>query len=222
MISTAEQKLNKKYFVMSITLLMIFLLIFVVCVEKLEKNQLEQFDFTIIEYVQSRISPTLTIWMKAITFFGGKAWIVPALLIVSVATAFYKKRYGVYLFLSTGIGALLNVILKEWFQRERPDFYTLITQGGYSFPSGHSMSSFIFYTSLAVVLAKISKKKSVDCVIAILFTFLVCAIGISRIYLGVHYPSDVLAGFAAGGFWVCLCSLVLNYYEQRKKLPINN
>lgn len=220
MISKAEQKLNKKYFVMSIALLLIFLLIFIVCVEKLEKNQLQQFDFTIIEYIQSRISPTLTTWMKAITFFGGKAWLVPALLIVSVAAAFYSKRYGVYLFLSTGIGALLNVMLKEWFQRERPDFYILITQGGYSFPSGHSMSSFIFYTSLAVVLSKISKRKSVDYIIAILFACLVVAIGISRIYLGVHYPSDVLAGYAAGGFWVCLCSLVLTYYEQRKKLHV--
>ncbi len=216
MVTVPQRKLTKKYFIKSTVLLLAFLLVFIICANQVKENQLQQFDFMVIEFVQSRISQVLTVWMKAITFFGGKAWLVPALLVSSIAVAFFKKRYGIYLFLTTGTGALLNALLKQWFQRERPNFYTLITQGGYSFPSGHSMSSFIFYISLAIVLAKISRWKSVDVVITILFVCLVFAIGISRIYLGVHFPSDVLAGFAAGGFWVCFCTIVLNYFEKRQ------
>ena len=216
MVTVPQRKLKKRYFIKSTALLLSFLLVFIICADRVKENQLQQFDFMVIEFVQSKISQVLTVWMKAITFLGGKAWLVPALLVSSIAVAFFKKRYGIYLFLTTGTGALLNVLLKEWFQRERPNFYTLITQGGYSFPSGHSMGSFIFYISLAIVLAKISRWKSVDVVITILFVCLVFAIGISRIYLGVHFPSDVLAGFAAGGFWVCFCTMVLHYFEKRR------
>ena len=89
----------------------------------------------------------------------------------------------------------------------------------YRFGYGEYLSffPFILYSAIAIVLVKISRKTVVDILIIVLFAFLVLAIGISRIYLGVHYPSDVVAGFAAGGFWVCLCTLALNYYEFRMK-----
>ena len=208
-------KKNIQYLCMIAALIAVYLYVFFGLVDDLKENDLRQFDYTIIEYIQSQISPQLTTIMKGITFFGGKTGVILGVLITSIIFFFYKKRYAVYIILSSGLGALFNYYLKWLFQRERPDFYPLIVEHGYSFPSGHSMASFIFYTSLAVVLAKVAKKKSLDVMIGILFAIIVLLIGISRIYLGVHYPSDVLAGFAAGGFWVCLCGLTLNYYEFR-------
>ncbi|MGM9926855.1 MAG: phosphatase PAP2 family protein [Bacillus sp. (in: firmicutes)] len=210
--------ISSRYMIMLSALILLFLLVFIVFADKVQKNELQQFDYTIIEFIQSRISEQLTVWMKAITFLGGKHWVVPALLISSVLIALYRKRYAVFLLATTAFGSVLNIVLKAWFHRERPDFHVLIEQGGYSFPSGHSMGAFIFYTALMIVLVKISKRRSVDWVIGCLFALLILAIGISRIYLGVHYPSDVVAGYAAGGFWVCLCSLALRYYERQKEM----
>ncbi|MGM9922929.1 MAG: phosphatase PAP2 family protein [Bacillus sp. (in: firmicutes)] len=216
-----QELLSKKaiqYMIMIAALLAAYSFIFFEIVDELKENELEKFDFKIIEFVQSHISDQLTAYMKAITFMGGQTGLILAVLLSSVIFFFYKKRYAVYLVLSSALGGLFNYFLKWLFQRERPDFYRLIEADGYSFPSGHSMAAFIFYTSLAVVLAKVAKNKLLDFAIAVFFTILVLLIGISRIYLGVHYPSDVIAGFAAGGFWVCLCGLTLNYYELRRRV----
>jgi len=204
---------NVRYFIYTSILILIFAFVFFELAGKLQANELKHFDYTVIEKIQSHISPEFTAVMKFITFFGGKTWTVTAVLVSALLFALYKKRYAVYMILTCGFGAVFNLLLKDWFHRERPNFYQLIVESGYSFPSGHSMSSFILYSAIAVLLAKISKRTIVDTMIIVLFVFLVLAIGISRIYLGVHYPSDVVAGFAAGGFWVCLCTLALNYYE---------
>lgn len=210
-------KKNIQYMILIACLIAVYAYVFLGLVDGLKENELRSFDYRIIEFIQSHISDQLTVVMKAITFLGGKLGLVLGVLITSTIFFFYKKRYAVYLILSSGLGGLFNAYLKWLFQRERPDFYPLIVEHGYSFPSGHSMASFIFYTSLAVVLAKVAKNKFLDILIAILFTIIVLLIGISRIYLGVHYPSDVIAGFTAGGFWVCLCGLALNYYEFRRE-----
>ncbi|WP_230203568.1 phosphatase PAP2 family protein [Bacillus massiliigorillae] len=210
-------KKNIQYIILIACLIVVYSFVFSWLVDELKENELRNFDYTIIEFIQSHISDRLTFVMKAITFFGGKLGIVLGVLIASTIFFFFKKRYALYLILSSGLGALFNYFLKWLFQRERPDFYPLIVEHGYSFPSGHSMASFIFYTSLAVVLAKVAKNKLLDIVIAISFAVIVLLIGISRIYLGVHFPSDVVAGFAAGGFWVCICGLALNYYEFRHR-----
>lgn len=210
-------KTNIKYFIYLSILLVMFAFVFVEVAENLQANELKDFDYQFIALVQSQITPKWTALMKFITFFGGKTWTILAIVISAILFAFYKKRYAVYMILTCGLGAAFNLVLKDWFQRERPNFYQLIVESGFSFPSGHSMGSFILYSAIAIVLVKISKRTIVDMFIVIFFAFLVLSIGISRIYLGVHYPSDVVAGFAAGGFWVCLCTLALNYYELRMK-----
>ncbi|UOK59735.1 phosphatase PAP2 family protein [Bacillus sp. OVS6] len=97
------------------------------------------------------------------------------------------------------------------FKRDRPTFNPLITESGYSFPSGHSMVSFSFLGILAYLLTLMVKKKSLKVLIMALFFFIVFLIGFSRIYLGVHYPSDVIAGFAAGGAWLVICIVALKF-----------
>ena len=209
---------NARYIIAMASLLVLFSVVFAFMVYRLHINELKNFDYSIIKFIQSRISEQLTSVMKIITFFGGQLGLVLADSISSIILFFFKKRYAVYIILSSIAGLVLNLLLKGFFERERPVFYRLIEENGYSFPSGHSMSAMIFYISLAVILAKISKSKMVDIIIGILFAILIILIGISRIYLGVHYPSDVLAGFAAGGFVVCICSIALNYYEFRRRI----
>ena len=208
---------NIKYFIYLSILLVLFAFVFIELAGYVQADELQHFDYHIIALIQGQITPKWTALMKLITFFGGITWTVLAIVISAILFSFYKKRYALYMILTCGLGAAFNLVLKDWFHRERPNFYQLIVESGYSFPSGHSMGSFILYSTLAIVLVKISKKTVVDTVIIVICAFLVLAIGISRIYLGVHYPSDVVAGFAAGGFWVCLCTLALNYFEFRMK-----
>ncbi|MBD3109799.1 phosphatase PAP2 family protein [Bacillus sp. AGMB 02131] len=219
MINNQERQIsqtNVKYFIYLSILLVLFAFIFVEVAGKLRADDLKVFDHSVIEMIQGNITPHWTAFMKVVTFFGGKVWNVLAIAgSAIILVIFYKKRYALFIVLTCGLGAGFNLLLKDWFERERPNFYRLIVESGYSFPSGHSMGSIILYSALAIVLVKISKKTVLDAFIIACFASLIIAIGISRIYLGVHYPSDVVAGFAAGGFWVCFCTLALNYYEYR-------
>ncbi len=218
--------MNRKklqYGIFIIGLLILYSIVFFNLVDELRENELEQFDSSIIDFIQNHVTNQLTVIMKFFTFLGSVNWIMSLVFIASVILWIAgKRRYSTYLILSSGLGGLFNLGLKWLFQRERPDIFPIITEQGYSFPSGHSMGAFILYVSLAVVLAKISRYLLIDIIIGIMFGVLIITIGISRIYLGVHYPSDVLAGFSAGGLWVTICGLALNYYELRTEQYVPN
>lgn len=212
------EKLRTKttiYFAAEIVLVILFGYLFIEIAEDLMEEDLKPFDFTVIEMIQSNISDKLTVIMKGITFFGGQEWLITATAIGGIILFFTYRRYGIYLVLTVAGGGMFNLLLKHLFERERPSFYRIIEAQGYSFPSGHSMSSFIFFTACAVILVKISKNTLADVLISLFFCLLVLSIGISRIYLGVHYPSDVIAGFAGGGFWIVFCTILLQIYEIR-------
>jgi undecaprenyl-diphosphatase len=116
---------------------------------------------------------------------------------------------------------ILNTVLKDVFRRARPDIEHLVRAGGYSFPSGHAMISMSFYGMLGYLLyINLRDKKKRRWYVPILTLVIVFSIGLSRIYLGVHYPSDVAAGFAAGGAWLVVCIMSLHtimYYRSNKK-----
>jgi undecaprenyl-diphosphatase len=126
------------------------------------------------------------------------------------------QRIAIYTLLAIVGGLLLSTLLKTGFDRPRPD---IVTHGSLvytaSFPSGHSMLSAVVYLTGAALLAMVHKTRKlriylVGC--AILTTLLV---GISRIYLGVHWPSDVLAGWAAGMAWASACWLFAHWLQER-------
>ncbi len=130
---------------------------------------------------------------KFITQFGS------AIVLFSIATALFiiikNKKIGLCIYLNLGIVGILNHILKNIVQRPRPTECRLIDESGYSFPSGHSMASAAFYGFLIYLLYKKVKNKKLRNTLIVLLFLLIFLIGISRIYLGVHYTSDVLAGF---------------------------
>ena len=112
----------------------------------------------------------------------------------SVTDEEYEK-IGISIFINLCIATGLNLILKHVLQRPRPTDYSIISESGYSFPSGHSMISMAFYGFIIYLIYKYVKNKYIKVSLITFLSILIILIGISRIYLGVHYTSDVLAGF---------------------------
>jgi undecaprenyl-diphosphatase len=101
-------------------------------------------------------------------------------------------------------GIALNFLLKSMFQRPRPTFLPLVQENFYSFPSGHAMNSFIFYTSLSFFIFRRIRNKYLRIGLIFLSMMFILLIGISRVYLGAHYASDVVAGYVTGFLWFVL------------------
>ena len=139
------------------------------------------------------ISDFATPIAKFITNFGGAIFL--AVLTIILFILIKNKKIGVSIFSNLAIITALNQLLKNILQRPRPTEYRIIEETGYSFPSGHSMISMAFYGYLIYLIYKYVKNKYVKWISMVLLSILICSIGISRIYLGVHYTSDVLGGF---------------------------
>ena len=130
---------------------------------------------------------------KFITNFGGPIFLSTICIILFIIIK--NKKIGLSIIMNIAIIAILNQLLKKILQRPRPTEFRIIEETGYSFPSGHSMVSMAFYGYLIYLIYKYIKNKYVKCISIVLLSILICSIGISRIYLGVHYTSDVLGGF---------------------------
>lgn len=139
------------------------------------------------------ISDFVTPIAKFITNFGGAIFLIVLTIVLFIVIK--NKKIGVSIFSNLVIVTILNQLLKGILQRPRPTEYRIIEETGYSFPSGHSMISMAFYGYLIYLIYKYVKNKYVKWISMALLSLLICSIGISRIYLGVHYTSDVLGGF---------------------------
>ena len=139
------------------------------------------------------ISDFATPIAKFITNFGGAIFLIIATIILFILIK--NKKIGFSIISNLVIVTILNQLLKNILQRPRPNEFRIIEETGYSFPSGHSMVSMAFYGYLIYLIYRYVKNKYVKWVLIVLLSILICTIGISRIYLGVHYTSDVLGGF---------------------------
>lgn len=139
------------------------------------------------------ISDFVTPIAKFITNFGGAIFLIVLTIVLFIVIK--NKKIGVSIFSNLVIVTILNQLLKGILQRPRPTEYRIIEETGYSFPSGHSMISMAFYGYLIYLIYKYVKNKYIKCISIAVLSLLICTIGISRIYLGVHYTSDVLGGF---------------------------
>lgn len=183
------------------------LFIFLKLADKIIDKQVIFFDSSLIHSVYALRNPAMTSFMKSITFFGGEIFLGAAIIVTILILLKKHKRDAVIFTCILLFGLGLNLLLKDMFQRPRPTFMPLIHETSYSFPSGHAMNSFVFYMSLAYFIFHNTRKKKLSVILTCVFGLLILLIGISRIYLGVHYPSDVLAGYAAGLLWFCLVLL---------------
>ena len=139
------------------------------------------------------ISDFVTPIAKFITNFGGAIFLIVLTIVLFIVIK--NKKIGISIFSNLVIVTILNQLLKGILQRPRPTEYRIIEETGYSFPSGHSMISMAFYGYLIYLIYKYVKNKYIKWISIVVLSLLICTIGISRIYLGVHYTSDVLGGF---------------------------
>lgn len=139
------------------------------------------------------ISDFATPIAKFITNFGGAIFLIIATIILFILIK--NKKIGFSIISNLVIVTILNQLLKKILQRPRPNEFRIIEETGYSFPSGHSMVSMAFYGYLIYLIYIYVKNKYLKWTLIVLLSILICTIGISRIYLGVHYTSDVLGGF---------------------------
>ena len=139
------------------------------------------------------ISDFTTPIAKFVTNFGGAIFLV--VLTITLFVLIKNKKIGISILSNLVIITILNQLLKKILQRSRPTEFRIVEETGYSFPSGHSMVSMAFYGYLIYLIYKYVKNEYVKWCSIVLLSILICSIGISRIYLGVHYTSDVLGGF---------------------------
>ncbi|WP_175487350.1 phosphatase PAP2 family protein [Alteribacillus persepolensis] len=131
--------------------------------------------------------------------------------------AFRKIREGLFLIVSVSGGGLCNYLLKAFYERERPASNQLIEVSGFSFPSGHAMNAVTLYGMTAVLLSHMIRALSLKVVTALFFGLVIAGIGVSRVYLGVHYASDVLSGYMIGVVWVLLVLWGYRYMFVKQK-----
>jgi undecaprenyl-diphosphatase len=165
-------------------------------------KQLFWFDSSIFKLLYPYRNPFLTQSMLFFTFLGSGTFLTPVVILVIVYLLWKKRQKDALIFsFLLFFGTQLNFLLKSIFRRDRPEFHPLVNEPSYSFPSGHTMNSFIFYASLAFFIFLRMKNKLLGWVFTGLAFLIILLIGFSRIYLGAHYPSDVLAGLIAGFLW---------------------
>jgi len=130
-----------------------------------------------------------------------------------------KRNAAIAVFVAVAGGLILSTLLKHGFNRARPD---LVPHGSVvyttSFPSGHSMMSAITYLTLGAMLARVENSIRIKIYLLTVAAFLTILVGVSRVYLGVHWPTDVAAGWAVGAAWALLCSLVMRRLQRRGKV----
>lgn len=174
------------------------------------------FDIRVSSWVQGLENPGLTSVAKAVTFLGSvDAMVVICVVIFLYLVRIWKHGREALLFAAVMLGTpVWNVLLKLSFQRERPDINRLIEISGYSFPSGHSMAAFSLCGIAAYLLWRRMASGSGRMLLLALSGVVIAGMGLSRVYLGVHYPSDVIGGFMASGAWLLF---VIGFYEQRDR-----
>jgi undecaprenyl-diphosphatase len=162
------------------------------------------FDAAVRDGVHAWASPGLTAFFRTVTMFGSHLFLVPlgAVVIWRLAAAGRKRAAIVFLIAAAG-GEALDSTLKVLFRRPRPEvFFGYTAPSTYSFPSGHAMLSACFYGVLAAMITQRLESRGQRAATWAAAATAAVVIGVSRIYLGVHYPSDVVAGYAAAIVWV--------------------
>lgn len=191
--------------------------------EEMKEGETQRFDDAARLFVHQFASPALTEAMRFASFLGSMLFLGIFGAIVFVCFWLLKRRRAAWLFAVTMGGAgILLLTLKTVIHRARPEpYFDTILPASYSFPSGHALASFCFYGALAAIITARVENVRVRVVVWICAALIVAWIGISRVYLGVHFPSDVLAGYTAALVWVVAVAVTDRILRHRKSENAN-
>ncbi|PYN87803.1 MAG: phosphoesterase [Candidatus Rokuibacteriota bacterium] len=203
------------------------LLVFAKTAGEIMEGDLREFDDGVLRLLRSHEDQRVPIgpaWLVQaaidVTALGGTTVLALVLTIV-VGYLALERRYDaiVLVVVATAGGGLLSELLKWWFARQRPQIVPhLVEVGSASFPSGHSLLAVVTYLTLGALLARFVQRRRTRTYCIVVSLLLALLVGLSRIYLGVHYPTDVLAGWSAGLAWALPCWLVARYLQYRGRV----
>lgn len=200
----------------------LFVWLFAELAEEVLENEMKSFDNSIIGFFEAVETSTLDIIYIGITELGS-VWFLTTLSVLIILLLWFKAKdkWGILFFvIAVGGSGLLTWLLKQFYERGRPSINEDIDAIGFSFPSGHSLGSLVFYGFVAYLITRSSQKRAVKYLSLTVLSLLIILIGTSRIYLGAHFPSDVLAGFIAGTVWLLLCLLALEWLQWQSNSPV--
>lgn len=183
-------------------------MVFVVLLEDILEGELMRLDvFAYWFFVENLRSSAITPVMEA---FSNLATPLCLLVLLLMIIAFAPgKRPGMCCALNLVLIVVLNQVLKALVQRPRPEGFNLVVESGFSFPSGHSMVAMAFFGLLIWLVWKYKTDSTMRVVSCVCFALIIVLIGVSRIYLGVHYASDVIAGFCVSLVWLALYTRIV-------------
>lgn len=182
----------KKY--RSILVVLLVIIFFVLCY-LINKNDILVIDKLVYNFICDNImSEDLTPFVKVITHLGGVLFTI----IIGIMIFIFGKNIRYFVTFDIVGVTILNQVVKHIMRRDRPDVLRLVNESGYSFPSGHSMVSMALYGIIIFLIYKNVKNKYLKITFITLLSLLIVLIGLSRVYVGVHYVSDVLGGFILG------------------------
>jgi membrane-associated phospholipid phosphatase len=213
---------EQKVILSSLALGILSILLFAWIADSVEDNRAQYFDFSVRSYVHRYQSPQLDDIMVAISFVGGNGLIIAAVSGLVLFLRYRRRRAALWLLVTLGGALILDLALKYGFHRPRPVPFIGHAPVTPSFPSGHALFSFCFYGVLAGLLAARTRSLILRITIWTFTAVLVLAIGLSRIYLGVHYPSDVVAGYVTGTIWVATLVFLDRWRTQRWRTQRRN
>jgi undecaprenyl-diphosphatase len=191
------------------------IVIFAKIMEELLEGDLHDFDRSILlalRHPGDPAKPLGPLWLQIaardVTSLGSPA-VLTLLTVAALGFLALKREWGAALFLLASIsgGSAISFALKGWVQRPRPDFVADVAQQTqtYSFPSGHAFLSAVTFLTLGALLARVQRQAELKVYLLTVAVILTLLVGLSRLYLGVHWPTDVLAGWCAGAAWAILC-----------------
>ncbi len=183
--------------------------------EEVLERETQSIDTRILLTIRQWHTPLLDRVMVVMTNIGNPSVLLVASLLLAAFLLWRKQRAETVTLAIAAVGALgLNTVLKELFARSRPELWQrTVDVNFYSFPSGHAMMSVVVFGIIGYLLATHLPRWRIA--IATGTVLLVCAIGFSRLYFGVHWPTDIVAGYSAGIVWLVACILSLEIWKRR-------
>lgn len=213
-----QQKQIKEFIIKNLKWIILFICLigFLALTEDVFNKEIMDGDIIGYKLISKFLISDFTIPIaKFITNFGEAIFLIVLTIILLISIK--NKKIGLSIFSNLAIITILNQLLKRILQRPRPTEYRIIEETGYSFPSGHSMISMAFYGYLIYLIYKYVENKYVKWILISLLSVLICLIGVSRIYLGVHYTSDVLGGFLISISYLVIYISAVNKFLVEKR-----